>query len=300
MATPLAGSGITMPLGGRPAGQDHDAIGNLSRLATVTAGPPDGDAGYRALVSDVARQTRYAKQNAGPQVDPFCRALAAAWCPAALKHRACALPCARSAGCDTSLISNLGNLANPPRFGPAATSMWFSTSAAHAARPVTRRRLHRRRASSVLQVPACAVRRDGGGTVRRRLRHGAGHAHRRWTGRVTPVAYAGIPLALLATTAYNSGLILEKRALERLPAIDVRRAFTLARIVLTAPQWLAGFSLMLCGLAFQVVVLTFEPVTVVQPVLACGVVVVILLSRSSCARTWVAANSAASRSWPSR
>jgi drug/metabolite transporter (DMT)-like permease len=93
------------------------------------------------------------------------------------------------------------------------------------------------------------------------------------------VAYTGIPLALLATTAYNSGLILEKRALERLPAIDVRRALSLARIVLTAPQWLAGFSLMLCGLAFQVIVLTFEPVTVVQPVLACGVVVVILLSR---------------------
>lgn len=89
----------------------------------------------------------------------------------------------------------------------------------------------------------------------------------------------GIPLALLATTAYNSGLILEKRALERLPAIDVRRAVSLAQTVLTAPQWLAGFSLMLCGLAFQVIVLTFEPVTVVQPVLACGVVVVILLSR---------------------
>jgi drug/metabolite transporter (DMT)-like permease len=90
---------------------------------------------------------------------------------------------------------------------------------------------------------------------------------------------AGIPLALLATTAYNCGLILEKRALERLPAIDVRRAICLAQTVLTAPQWLAGFSLMLCGLAFQVIVLTFEPVTVVQPVLGCGIVVVILLSR---------------------
>ena len=91
--------------------------------------------------------------------------------------------------------------------------------------------------------------------------------------------YTGIPLALLATTAYNSGLILEKRALEQLPAIDVRRALSLARTVLTAPQWLAGFSLMLCGLAFQVIVLTIEPVTVVQPVLACGVVIVIVLSR---------------------
>ncbi|MGE5292855.1 MAG: DMT family transporter [Micromonosporaceae bacterium] len=93
------------------------------------------------------------------------------------------------------------------------------------------------------------------------------------------MASTGIPLALLATTAYNSGLILEKRALEQLPAIDMRRTLSLVRTVLMAPQWLAGFSLMLCGLAFQVIVFTFEPVTVVQPVIACGVVVVLLLSR---------------------
>ncbi len=123
---------ITMPLGGRQADTDGGAIGNLSRLATVTAAPPDGGTGLRALVSDVARQTRRAKQDAGPQVDPVSRALAAAWCPAALKHRALRLGL-RTLGplvCDTSLISNLGNLASPPCFGPAApTSMWFSTSA---------------------------------------------------------------------------------------------------------------------------------------------------------------------------
>jgi drug/metabolite transporter (DMT)-like permease len=93
------------------------------------------------------------------------------------------------------------------------------------------------------------------------------------------MASTGIPLALLATTAYNSGLILEKRALEQLPAVDLRRVLSLVRTVLMAPQWLAGFALMLCGLAFQVIVFTFEPVTVVQPVIACGVVVVLVLSR---------------------
>jgi hypothetical protein len=89
----------------------------------------------------------------------------------------------------------------------------------------------------------------------------------------------GIPLALLATTAYNAGLVLEKRALDGLPSIDVRRVVSLARTLIAAPQWLAGFGLMLCGLAFQVIVLTFEPVTLVQPVLACGVAVVLVLSR---------------------
>ncbi len=90
---------------------------------------------------------------------------------------------------------------------------------------------------------------------------------------------AGIALATLSATAYNTGLVLEKRALDRLPPIDVRRALSLARTVLSAPQWLAGFALMLCGLGIQVVVLTIEPVTVVAPVLACGVAVVLVLSR---------------------
>jgi Magnesium transporter NIPA len=92
-------------------------------------------------------------------------------------------------------------------------------------------------------------------------------------------AATGISLALLATTAYNVGLVLEKRALERRPSIDTRRVVSLVRTLISAPQWLAGFGLMLCGLAFQVIVLTFEPVTLVQPVLACGVAVVLVLSR---------------------
>ena len=37
------------------------------------------------------------------------------------------------------------------------------------------------------------------------------------------VTYTGILLALVATTAYNVGLILEKRALGRMPTIDMRR-----------------------------------------------------------------------------
>jgi hypothetical protein len=92
-------------------------------------------------------------------------------------------------------------------------------------------------------------------------------------------ALIGIPLALLATTAYNVGLVLEKRALDRLPSLDIRRVLSLVRTLISAPQWLAGFALMLCGLAFQTIVLTFEPVTLVQPVLACGVAVVLVLSR---------------------
>jgi len=86
-------------------------------------------------------------------------------------------------------------------------------------------------------------------------------------------------VALLATTAYHLGLILEKRALARLPAIDARHAVRLARILLTAPAWLAGFCLMLCGFGLQVVALTRAPVSVVQPILGSGVVILLVLSR---------------------
>jgi drug/metabolite transporter (DMT)-like permease len=88
----------------------------------------------------------------------------------------------------------------------------------------------------------------------------------------------GIAVAALATTSYNVGLIVEKRALGRMPAIDARHAVSLVRTVLLNPLWLGGFALMLCGFGLQVVALMLAPVSVVQPVLGSGVVILVLLS----------------------
>ena len=96
---------------------------------------------------------------------------------------------------------------------------------------------------------------------------------------MSAASYAGIALALLSAAAYNTGLIQEKRALGRMPALDVRRVPRTIATLLADPAWLAGFALMLLGLACQIVVLTFEPVSVVQPVLASGVALVLVLSR---------------------
>jgi drug/metabolite transporter (DMT)-like permease len=96
---------------------------------------------------------------------------------------------------------------------------------------------------------------------------------------MSAAAYTGIPLAMLATTSFNLGLIQEKRALGAMPAIDLRRVGYVVAGLLASPAWLAGFALMLTGLACQTVVLTFEPVSIVQPVLSCGVVLVLVLSR---------------------
>jgi len=96
---------------------------------------------------------------------------------------------------------------------------------------------------------------------------------------VTGDATAGLALALLATTAYNTGLIVEKQALGRFPAIRGPQLVTLAATLLSSPRWLTGFGLMLCGLAFQVLALMLAPVTVVQPAIASGVAIVLVLSR---------------------
>lgn len=91
--------------------------------------------------------------------------------------------------------------------------------------------------------------------------------------------YAAIGLALFSATAYNAGLILEKRALAWLPSIDLRRVARMIVNLLSSPAWLGGFGLMLAGLASQVVVLSFAPVSIVQPVIASGVALVLVLSR---------------------
>ena len=93
------------------------------------------------------------------------------------------------------------------------------------------------------------------------------------------IARPGIILAVAATIIYNLGFILEKRALGRLPTIEAHRLRQLARTLFTAPAWLAGFLLICAGLVLQVLVLSLEPLTVAQPLQACGVVVTILFSR---------------------
>lgn len=95
---------------------------------------------------------------------------------------------------------------------------------------------------------------------------------------MSSAAYA-IPLALLTTSAFNTGLIVEKRALGNMPALQLSRVGRTVASLVSNPAWLAGLALMLTGLACQVIVLTFEPISVVQPVLAAGTALSLLLSR---------------------
>jgi NRPS condensation-like uncharacterized protein len=120
---------ISVPLDARPPG-GGDELGNLSRLGTVTAEAGTGDG--RDLVAVVAGQTRQAKDEPGPQVDPALAALARARLPVAVKRRVlrAAIRGLGPLASDTSLLSNLGRVTDPPRFGPLSPErIWFSTSA---------------------------------------------------------------------------------------------------------------------------------------------------------------------------
>ena len=118
---------ISMPVDARPPSRGGE-LGNLSRLCTVAVDPVSTG----ALTVVVADQTRRAKHQPGPPVGPALAAAARAPLPAPVKRRMVrlAVRCLGRLECDTSLLSNLGNITDAPRFGALSPArMWFSTSA---------------------------------------------------------------------------------------------------------------------------------------------------------------------------
>jgi multidrug transporter EmrE-like cation transporter len=87
---------------------------------------------------------------------------------------------------------------------------------------------------------------------------------------------AGVVVAVFSAALYNLGYVLEKQALGELPAVRFH-LLALVRTVAASPRWLLGFSAMLTGLVFQLVALTMAPVSVVQPVLAGGLIGLVVI-----------------------
>ena len=121
---------ITMPVGDRDQADARGQWANLSRLTTITAHVPAGTQ-PAGLIGEVARQTRYAKQHPGPQVDLASRALVAAPVPVRVKRMflGTALRVAGPLFCDTSLVSNIGVIDELAFGHDRAADVWFSTSA---------------------------------------------------------------------------------------------------------------------------------------------------------------------------
>lgn len=81
----------------------------------------------------------------------------------------------------------------------------------------------------------------------------------------------GALLAAASAVAYDAGYIIEKKALGAL-ADPAERLGVLLRRALRSKLWLTGFATMIVALGLQVLALTLAPVSVVQPILAGGLV----------------------------
>ncbi len=84
----------------------------------------------------------------------------------------------------------------------------------------------------------------------------------------------GVLAALAATILYNLSVVIQKKKAQQASTSGLRLVAFLA----TKPLWLFGVGLQTAGLAFHFFALTKAPVTVVQPVIAAGVVFVAIFA----------------------
>ena len=80
----------------------------------------------------------------------------------------------------------------------------------------------------------------------------------------------GAAVAVVSALMYDAGYVLEKQALADLPS--GQKPLALIRVAAANRRWLGGFIAMAGGLCLQVVALTLAPVSVVQPILAGGLI----------------------------
>lgn len=90
----------------------------------------------------------------------------------------------------------------------------------------------------------------------------------------------GVPLAFLAAGCYECGYVLQALEARAAPREVALKAALLARLA-SRQRWLTGTALTVAGAALQVAALAHAPVTVVQPVLALGLVVLLVFARTA-------------------
>ena len=89
---------------------------------------------------------------------------------------------------------------------------------------------------------------------------------------------AGIAIAAMSALLTGTGTVVEKIALQRLPDIHARRFWVMIRTLCASSQWLWGCGLLLGGLVCQGLALSLASISVVQPIFASGIVLLLVLS----------------------
>jgi NRPS condensation-like uncharacterized protein len=122
---------ITVPVDVRGPGP-RKAAGNHSTIVPVTAHPPGAGEDLSPLLAEVTRQTSALRHARPEQPSAGALGVAPAWCPVPLKRLAVrfALRAVGRIVCDTCMLTNLGNVTDPPWSGPGGPVRMAMTSAA--------------------------------------------------------------------------------------------------------------------------------------------------------------------------
>ncbi|MCW3004918.1 MAG: hypothetical protein JWQ20_4216, partial [Conexibacter sp.] len=86
---------------------------------------------------------------------------------------------------------------------------------------------------------------------------------------------AGIAAAAVAATCFDGAVLLQAREARDVDAEHALR-LSLLRRLMARPRWVLGTALAVCGWPLQLVALSLAPITVVQPTLALGLVVLLV------------------------
>lgn len=115
---PPAAIRITVPVNVRGPSL-RGVAGNHSRIATVTAEPRTAAGDPFSLLAAVTRQTKTLRQAGQERASAGPLGLAPGWCPVVLKRMAVriALRVIGAIVCDTAMLTNLGNVTDPPWSG---------------------------------------------------------------------------------------------------------------------------------------------------------------------------------------
>jgi NRPS condensation-like uncharacterized protein len=94
--------------------------GNQTRIVTVTVGPATAAGPPPALVAEVSRQLMETRKTRPKEASAGILEALPGWCPAVLKRLAirATLAAVGRVFCDTTMLSNLGNVTRPPWSGP--------------------------------------------------------------------------------------------------------------------------------------------------------------------------------------
>jgi drug/metabolite transporter (DMT)-like permease len=91
--------------------------------------------------------------------------------------------------------------------------------------------------------------------------------------------WTAIALSVTATSCYQVGMVLQKVGADRLPRLRLTlRQAEVYRAFLSSPIWLGGLAITAAGWVFFLKAIANAPVSIVQPVLGCGLALLALFS----------------------